>query len=146
MAVTNEQYKIIYNESFQNQKDLEKDIKDKENQINNITNAIANGVNSSALLEKLQRLEDIKKTLEEQLQFNSNINKTPEIKPDMVKYFLKKDTDKLVKNVQAKEILKKWIKKIEVYDDEIIVNFSIDGNSSIRLVAGVRLELTTFGL
>lgn len=142
----NEKYTTIYNESFENQKELQKEIKDKENQINNITNAIADGVCSPALLTKLQQLEDIKKTLEEQLQFTNNINKTAEIKPDMIKYFLKKDIDKLVKNTKAKEILKKWIKKIEVYDDEIIVNFSIDGNSSIRLVAGVRLELTTFGL
>lgn len=29
----------------------------------------------------------------------------------MIKYFLKKDTNKLVKNTKAKEILKKWIKK-----------------------------------
>jgi len=142
----NEQYKIIYNESFENTKELEKEIKDKDNQINNITNAIASGVNSSALLLKLQQLEDIKRTLEEQLQFTSNINKTPEIKPDMIKYLLKKDTNKLIKDAQSKEIIKKWIKKIEVYDNEIIVHFTLDGSSSIRLVAGVRLELTTFGL
>lgn len=142
----NKQYKTIYNENLESLKDLEKEIKDKENQINNITNAIASGINSPALLTKLQHLEDIKKSLEEQLQFSSNIDKTPEIKPDMIKYFLKKDTDKLIKNIEAKEILKKWIKKIEVYDDEIIVNFSIDGNSSIRLVAEDRLELSTFGL
>lgn len=134
----NEQYKSIYNESFSEIDEIKAQIKDKENQIDNITSAIASGLYSPALLEKLQKLEDIKKTLEEQLHFSNNINKTPEIKPDMIKYFLKKDTAKLIKNTQAKEIIKKWIKKIEVYDDEIIVNFTIDGASSIRLVAGVR--------
>ena len=142
----NEQYKSIYNESFSEIDEIKAQIKDKENQIDNITSAIASGLYSPALLEKLQKLEDIKKTLEEQLHFSNNINKTPEIKPDMIKYFLKKDTAKLIKNTQAKEIIKKWIKKIEVYDDEIIVNFTIDGASSIRLVAGGRLELPTFGL
>ena len=142
----NKQYKLIYNESFSQKSEIEKQLKDNESQINNITNAIASGVNSPSLLLKLQQLEDIKNVLEEQLQFSNNISKTPEIKPDMIKYFLKKDTDNLVKNIKAKEIVKKWVKKIEVYDDEIVVNFTIDGNSSIRLVAGVRLELTTFGL
>lgn len=134
----NKQYKTIYNESFGEINQIKEQIKDKEIQIDNITNAIASGINSPALLEKLQKLEDIKNTLEEQLQFSSNINKTPEINPDMIKYFLKKDTDKLVKNVESKEIIKKWIKKIEVFDDEIIVHFTLDGNSPIRLVAGVR--------
>lgn len=54
----------------------------------------------------------------------------------MVKYFLKKDTDKLAKNIESKEIIKKWIKKIEVLDNEIIIHFTLDGNSPIRLVAG----------
>lgn len=27
------------------------------------------------------------------------------------------------------EIIKKWVEKIEVYDDEIIVNFKIEGYS-----------------
>ena len=142
----NEQYKTLYNDSFENIRNLEQDLKDKENQINNITNAIASGVNSPSLLLKLQQLEDVKNNLEEQLRFSNNISKTPEIDADMVKYFLQKDTDKLVKNVEAKEIIRKWIKKIEVYNDEIIVHFTLDGNSSVRLVAGVRLELTTFGL
>lgn len=44
------------------------------------------------------------------------------------------------------EIIKKWVEKIEVYDDEIIVNFKIEGYSSIHLVAGDRLELPTSGL
>lgn len=140
----NKQYKTIYNESLEQVKQLRTEIKDKDNQINNIINAIANGINSSALLEKLEQLESTKKILEEQLQFSNNINKTPEIKPDMVKYFLKKDTSNLSKNMQGKEIIKKWIKKIEVQDNEIIIHFSIDGNSSSPMVARVRLELTTY--
>lgn len=107
----NEQYKTLYNDSFENIHSLEQDLKDKENQIDNITNAIASGVSSSSLLLKLQQLEDIKINLEEQLRLSNNINKTPEINADMIKYFLKKDTDRLIKNVEAKEIIRKWIKK-----------------------------------
>lgn len=142
----NDQYKAIYNESFDEIKELEKEIKDKEIQINNITNAIASGVNSSALLLKLQQLEDSKQLLEEKLHFSRNISDIPKIDSNMIKTLLKQDTVKLIKNEQAKEIVKKWVKKIEVYNNEIVVNFSFDDNSSICLVAGEGLEPSTFGL
>lgn len=142
----NSQYKKLYNQNSSEKEILEEQIKEKQKQIDNVTNAIASGVTSTSLIEKLRELEDIKSMLEENLSFVSNIGKVPEINAQMVKDILKEDTNKLVKNPQAKEIIKKWVKKIEVYDNEIIVHFTIDGVSSLRLVAGGRLELPTFGL
>lgn len=142
----NIKYKEIYKDNIETLADIREQLKDNETQINNITNAIAMGVSSPSLLAKLHQLEDIKQVLEEQLHYAKSIDELPQIEPELIKKLLKQDTDKLAKNLEAKEIIKKWIKKIEVYENEIIVHFTIDGNSSIRLVAGVRLELTTFGL
>lgn len=146
----NKEYKSIYNESFDEIDQIKEQIKDVQTQINNITNAIASGVTSQALLEKLQQLEETKKLLEEKMSFSNHINKMPEIDSSLIKKLLKQDTDKLSKNLEAKEIIKKWVKKIEVFDDEIIVHFTIDGNSSLRLVAGVRtvlkVRISTAGL
>jgi len=132
----NEQYKIIYNESFDELSALKEQIVDKQKQIDNITNAIASGVSSTALLKKLEQLEGVKELLEDKLNFNKNINKMPEISLEKIKELLKKDTNKLAKNTQSKEIIKKWIKKIEVLDNEIIVHFTLDGSSPSHWLRG----------
>lgn len=142
----NEQYKNMYKDSFKEIKQLEEELKEKQKQIDNVTNAIASGIKSPALLQKLEQLEGVKAVIESQISVNKNINKMPEIKPEFIKKLLKDDVNLLSKNIKAKEILKKWIVKIKVYDNELIIYFSIDGNSSLCLVAGVRLELTTSGL
>ena len=131
----NKKYKEIYGNSFDEINEIKAQIKSKEEQINNITNAIAMGASSAALLIKLQQLENSKQLLEEQLQFNTNISNIPEIKADIVKKLLKEDMDNLSRGPEAKEIMKKWIEKIEAYDEYVIVHFKLDGNSSFRLVA-----------
>lgn len=142
----NKKYKKIHDESPNEIKLIKQEIKEKEKQIENITNAIADGLNSPSLTGKLTQLEDIKQTLESKLKFSENIEKTQEIDATLIKNILKQDSKKLLINEETKNIIKKWIKKIEVYDNEIIVHFSIDDFSPSRMVAGVRLELTTFGL
>ncbi len=142
----NEKYKSIYDDSFAEIKELEQELKDKQKQIDNITDAIANGVDYTALAPKLERLSFDKQMIERQLSMNKNINKMPIIDSEFIKKILKQDTIKLSKNIQSKEIIKKWIKKIEVHEDEIIVDFNFSEHSSICLVARVRLELTTSGL
>ena len=104
------------------------------------------GLNSPTIMNKINQLEDILSVLRDKLKFAENIDKLPQIDVKLIKDILKKDTDSLVVNTQSKEIVKKWVKKIEVFDNEIIVHFSIDGSSSSQLVAGVGLEPTTFGL
>ena len=84
--------------------------------------------------------------LEEHLALNKNINKMPTVDSELIKNLLNKDTDKLLKNTQAKEIIRKWVEKIEVHEDEIIVNFNFSDNSSLCMVARVGLEPTTSGL
>lgn len=142
----NEQYKKIHDESYGEIKQIKLEIKEKEKQIENVTNVIAQGVNSPALLEKLNKLEDIKQTLEDKLKFSENIEKHEEIDSTLIKSVLKQDAKNLVANEESKNIIKKWIKKIEVHNNEIIVHFSIDDFSPSRLVAGVGLEPTTYGL
>ena len=141
----NEQYKSIYKDSFHDIKELQEEIADKETQINNITDAIASGVSSVALTNKLQQLESVLELLNEKLAFHKNINRTPKIDSKTIKDLLKQDTVSLSKTTESKEIIKKWIKKIEVNDDHIIIDFYF-GDSSPCMVAKVGLEPTTSGL
>lgn len=136
--LVNKQYKEIYNNTCEQSELIETQLKDTQTQINNILSVLAHKPDSIALLEKLDELENAKSNLQKQLQIKSNITKTPEFTADLIKRILKQDIIKLSKNTEAKEILKKWIEKIEVYENDIIVHFIIGGNSHLQLVAGVR--------
>ncbi len=138
----NVEYQKIYEESFDTIKQLQNELKEKETQINNVTSVIASGVSSQALLEKLQQLESQKKLIEEDLSFSKNISKT-EFKVEDIKELLSEDVANLNKSQESKAIIKKWVKKIEVYESEIIINFSFGTNSVPCLVAGGRFELST---
>lgn len=137
----NKQYKEIYQNSFNKTKEIEKDLMETQKKIDNVVNLMADGLISDELKQKLRSLEDIKANLNSALISSKNVNKTPKFTTDIIKFILKKDANKLIKNEQSKEIVRKWINKIEVYNNEIIVNFVLDGNSSSCLVAGVRAIL-----
>lgn len=136
------EYEKMYNDSFDEIKHIETEIDNISKQIDNITDAIANGISSSSLSSKLASLENQRELLEDKLLFNKSIN---HIKVDAtyIKELLRKDVLKLSKDVPAKEIIKKWVKKIEVHDNEIIINFSFGTNSVPCMVARGRFELST---
>jgi len=136
----NKEYQKMYEESFDTTKRIENEIADKKSQINNITESIAKGFASNALLQKLTELENQLNLLEGELAFSKNVNKT-KIDVDSIKNILKADVVELCKNNKSKEILKKWINSIEVHNNEIIVNFSFGTYSAPCMVARERIML-----
>ena len=137
-----EKYQQMYNDSFNEIEFIQAEINNKTKQIDNITNSIAEGLSSRALLTKLSELEEQKELLEDKLLFNKSISHT-KIDADYIKNILNKDVVKLVKDVPSKEILKKWIKNIEVHDKELIVNFQFGPNSVPCVVARSGFEPPT---
>ena len=136
------EYEKMYNDSFDEIKHIETEIDNISRQIDNITDAIANGISSISLSSKLAELENQKELFEDKLLFNKSINHI-KIDATYIKELLRKDVLKLSKDVPAKEIIKKWVKKIEVHDNEIIINFSFGTNSVPCMVARGRFELST---
>lgn len=134
----NEEYKKLHDSNDEYRKQIKEEIKEKEKQINNLSIAIMEGIKSPTIVNKINELEDVLSVLREELRFANNIDNVPQIDANLIKGMLKKDTNTLAINNESREILKKWIKKIEVLDNEIIVHFSIDNSSSSYLVAGVR--------
>lgn len=133
----NQEYQKMYEDSFEEIKLLEKEFNEVDTELEHIVDNIAKGLASEKLLDKLVKLEAKKKVIAEQLRFNKTINKT-EINIDDLKDVLKKDVNKLTKNVVGKEIIRNWVKNIEVYDKEIIVNFAFGKYSLPCLVARTR--------
>lgn len=131
----NEEYKNIYKDSFSEIETISKEIEQKNTEIANLTIALSQLPTSKAIVERLEQLEDIKSMLEEQLILNKTINKIPEIDASTVKKLLKEDVNQLSKSVESKEILKKWIKKIEVNDKYITIYFDLGSQSEPCMVA-----------
>lgn len=138
-----EEYQKMYDESLDIIKQLESEISNVDAKIENVTSVIAEGVSSKALSNKLIELEEQRELLQEKLSFSKNINKH-EIKVEDIKNLLKSDIMNLTKNTHSKEIIKKWVKKIEVHNNELVVNFSLNADSAPCMVARVRFELTTY--
>ena len=118
------QYKVLQNESVDDVVDIEERLKEIKKQMNNIVDVIAKGLANDTLLKKLDELEKEKTKLEEERTFKSNIN-TFNINSDEIVKILKKDVDSLQdKNkTEIKNLVQKWIKKIEVTNDFLDVHF-----------------------
>ena len=142
----NSVYSVMYNESKEDLSSLKNRIKEKQTQIDNMVNAIASGLSSPTLLSNLERAEDVKAMLEKELDLKSNITKTQSISIDTIKAVLKKDIDAINSKQSLKNVIKKWIKKIEVHSDYLLIYFNFDNEplrSSFEMVATVGLEPTT---
>lgn len=139
-------YKQLYNESIEDLDSLKERITQKQKEIDNISQAIATGVHSPTLLANLEKAEDIKQLLEEELRLKSNVSSHETISIDVVKFVLQKDIDNINSKQDLKNIIQKWIKKIEVQSDSLLIYFNFNNEpvrSYLRVVATVGLEPTT---
>ncbi|MCI8481880.1 MAG: recombinase family protein, partial [Clostridia bacterium] len=141
----NKAYKQIYDEASENLDDLKERIAQKQLEIDNISQAIATGVHSPTLLANLEKAEDIKQMLEKELSLKSNVSKHKTISMDVIKFVLQKDIDLIDSKQSLKNVIQKWIKKIEVQSDSLLIYFNFDNKplrSYLRMVAMVGLEPT----
>lgn len=139
-------YTNIHNETVNDLSELKNRISEKQKEIDNITKAIATGVHSPTLLANLEKAEDIKQMLEKELSFSTVISKNKTLSMDYIKYILKKDIDNINSKQSLKNVIQKWVKKIEVQSDSLLIYFNFDNEplrSSLRMVAMVGLEPTT---
>ncbi len=139
-------YKNMRNESIEDIDDLKIRIKNKQNEIDNIVNAIASGISSPTLLSNLEKAEDIKAMLEKELSLKMTVSNNESISMDLIKKVLQKDIDAISSKQSLKNVIQKWIKKIEVHSDCLLIYFNFDNEplcSSLRMVATVGLEPTT---
>lgn len=137
-------YKDMYNEAKEDLSTLKIRIKEKQNEIDNIVKAIASGVSSPTLLSNLEKLENIKATLEEELNFKTNISKKDSISIDKIKSILQKDIESINSKQSLKNVTQKWIKKIEVHSDYLLIYFNFDNEplrSYLKMVATVHYPL-----
>lgn len=123
--VVNTIYEHSVNQSNSISEDLElynNQLKDIDKQIENIINAIAEGICSSSLKDKLSNLENSKKQLLIRIQeaeYELSIN-TPS--KAMIKKYIEKDSDIKEKSLEdQKKLIQTYVKKVIVSEDSIIV-------------------------
>ena len=119
MAYTQEQSKTITEDIITYKKEL----KDIEGKINNIVEAVANGLYNPVMKEKLTSLESQQNTLLiriNEAEREANLNSPSE---EMIKKYLSKDSDIKEKTPEEqKKVIQNYIKKVTVYDDEVITD------------------------
>ncbi len=124
----------VYEYALKQQKEImddtkifEKEIKEVQDQINNIVNAIASGMFHPSMKEKMDLLENRKSELT--LYLNEAILQAEKYAPKVenIEEYLKKDFNLLDKNkTEIKEIINTYIKKVLVFEDKIEVQYIVD--------------------
>ncbi len=135
--------------------ELKSELKEINRQLDNITQAVLNGIFNSNIKEKSDLLEQRKNDIEMMLNIAKEESYRNVITIDEVKQILEddfKNFDELDGNMK-KAIVKKWVKKIRVMESEIIITLNLipetiqsSVKSSIGLAPCVRLERTTLRL
>ncbi len=140
----NRQYKMLQNESTQDVLDLTIRIKEIQTQIDNIVDMVCKGISTDALGLKLKALEETKRNLEDELTFKSS-KFVYDISAEDIVHVLKKDVDKLQTSSKSelKNLIHKWIKKIEATNDFIDVYFNSEDLISHKMVARSGFEPPT---
>ena len=128
----NKSYKELNNDAQSLLEDNERELKSTTIKINNIVKAISSGISSKALLNELQDLESKEILLKEKKLDIVNLNKIKTISKEHIENSLKKDLLKLnnLNKNELKLFLKKYIKKVEVYEDHVDIYFDILKNGS----------------
>ena len=145
----------LYKERNFNKKDvigeLEIELKEINKKLDNLTNAIMNGLYNSNMKETSEKLERRKIEINCIISEYNKQDSKDIITEEEVKRILENDLknfDKLdIRKKQA--IMKKWIKKIRVMDNQLIITLNLLGtheNSFIHLAPRVGLEPTTLRL
>lgn len=122
----NLQLRILQDESTEDVLELKKKIKELEIQINNVVDMVCKGIATEAMVLKSKELEDLKKNLEEELEFKEHASNITIDKDEIIR-ILKKDISNLENSskTNTKNLIRKWVKKIEVTTTEVIVHFNL---------------------
>ena len=105
-------------------KNLEDQLKDIDKALNEIVSAITHGIKSFTLQDSLSKLEKEKQELIEQI-LNERANQLEPLTPQIVKTFLKQyENVDFLSNKQKKEFFIKFINKVILYDNRIIIIYN----------------------
>lgn len=140
----NRQYKSLRDESVEESHELENRIKEVQSQMDNIVDMICKGIATEALGFKLKELEQTKYDLQDELNFKSTTF-TNDIKSEQIVDILKQDVDNLQNSSKndIKKLIQKWIKKIEVTNDFLVVYFNSEVFIPPKMVARNGFEPST---
>lgn len=139
----NKEYSQLYQDSVNDVAELKERISDLTSQVNNLMQGLAmSKTQPKMLVDRIEELSNTIEALEDELHSREQITKNETIDAELIKNILKKDASKL-KDKSRKEmqaVIQRWINKIEVYDNELVIHFIVDNDSysSSNLVAGVR--------
>lgn len=140
IRTVNGQYLELQKDYKNNVDILKQNLANINKEIDNIVDAVAQGHATNSLLERLEKIENVKKDIEEEIDFKNNIVTHDYITADKIEGMLKKDLSEL-KN-RSKEKLKllvqKYVKKIEVKTTELLVYLDFGEISPKKLVATTR--------
>lgn len=103
------------------QKSLKADLKDTDNRLNNLLNALETGTSAPSIVKRIEALEGQKKMLSEALEAERSKRKLQMSERDILK-FLNTFTDAQIKDpVSRDRLLTTLIDKVYVYDDKVVV-------------------------
>lgn len=131
MEILTKKISISYENSLKNNKSdiktIERQVKETNKEIDNLIAAIANGINSSSIKDKLILLEDRKSylnTTQTELQFKLD---SKQLDKNLIKQYLLKDASALKsKSVDdIKHIINTYVESVLVYDKKVEVNLLI---------------------
>jgi hypothetical protein len=129
----------LYNEQSGEVEGQETEVKQKlsgvKQKINNLVVAIANGAGSPSLYQKINELEDEKKSLEYDLQY-FDIRKNTHFTRDQVIQFMEMNRKIIYDRenpIECRELVDRFVEKIIVYQDRIDlkIKFSLDVDSVV---------------
>lgn len=128
VANVNKQYKELQEDCHKSVESLKLNLKDIKKEMDNIVDIVCRGLATDTLLQKLDKLEKIKKNLEDEINFKNNISENNYITSDKIRAVLARDVLSLQDSSRAeiKKLIQKWIKKIEVTTAEVIIHFDCE--------------------
>ncbi|MGX8710303.1 MAG: recombinase family protein [bacterium] len=117
---------------------LKKELAELEAKINNLIDALAGGLNSAAVRDKLTEYEGNKRVLEQKIK---ELRPKPTLSREYLIKELSRDAERLQNSPDCiKELLQKYIVKIDVFDDAIIIHSTADLSGALP-AGGVKLPV-----
>ena len=117
---------------------LKKELSDLDGKINNLVDALSNGLNSPSVQARLTEFEGRKQILSQKIK---ELRPKPTLSRDYLIKELSKDAEKLEKNPACvKELLHKYIVKIDIFDDAIEIYSTADFSGALP-VGGEKIPM-----
>ncbi len=162
MENINRNYKVIYDNSRNDIKELDTRLKTIQSKINNILRLVSDGVYNDDIKESLEKLENDKTNISIEINKLKKVSEHKDLNKEDIIKCINTDIDKLNNNDRKniKNILCKYIKEIKVDYQNIEISFRFNSNisnshtkaknerknSSVYLAPQVGLEPTTYRL